>query len=416
LWKRAALVFVPFLVNLPYSFEAVIHPSRFLTEPGLLIPGGGPFTVLLGNPGGTGSIPVWLVSPILLVLLVSLFSSTYARQISEYGVGFLALAVLFGSLSITSHGNESSAKVWAGPVISLATLAAVASAMVLLDRLRETLVLSHIHYRHVLAASLLFLTVTYALLSTGFSLTSGANSLVQANKSTVMPAFLNVESDTKILVLREVGSTEDKKIQYYISRGEDISLGEPDVAPVQNEAIASAARALIDGSGITSSKVLGDYGIKYVYVKNPFKKEIIRSIDGLGGFTRTSATSLGVVWRVSEPTGRLLFINKDGIRTVLDAGDFGARTYVPSEGKLILTESFNRSWQILENGYRLDRGKNEQGLPTFTVVEAGEISLLHDGTVRRGWLSLQLIVVVTVLVMALPAGRRKREISEKELA
>ena len=64
----------------------------------------------------------------------------------------------------------------------------------------------------------------------------------------------------------------------------------------------------------------------------------------------------------------------------------------------------------------MDRGKNEQGLPTFTVTEAGEISLLHDGTVRRGWLSLQLIIVVIVVVMALPAGRRKREISEKELA
>jgi hypothetical protein len=250
----------------------------------------------------------------------------------------------------------------------------------------------------------------------GHSLTTGANSLVQANRSTVMPAFLSVEADTKILVLREVGSADDKKIQYYISRGDDISLGEPDVAPQQNQVIATAARALIDGSGISSSKVLGDYGIKYVYVKNPFKKEIVRSIDGLGGFTRTSATSLGVVWRVSEPTGRLLFINKDGVRTVLQAGDFGARTFVPGPGQLVLTETFNRSWQILENGYRLDRGKNEQGLPTFTVTEAGEISLLHDGTVRRGWLSLQFIAFVVVLVMALPAGRRKREISEKELA
>lgn len=82
----------------------------------------------------------------------------------------------------------------------------------------------------------------------------------------------------------------------------------------------------------------------------------------------------------------------------------------------MLTESYNRSWQILENGYRLERGKNENGLPTFTVTEAGEISLLHDGTIRRGWISLQLIVIVVALVMALPAGRRKREISEKELA
>ena len=100
----------------------------------------------------------------------------------------------------------------------------------------------------------------------------------------------------------------------------------------------------------------------------------------------------------------------------LQAGDFGARTFVPGPGQLVLTETFNRSWQILENGYRLSRGKNDQGLPTFTVTEAGEISLLHDGTVRRGWLSLQFIAFVVVLVMALPAGRRKREISEKELA
>ena len=416
LLKRTALVFVPFFANAPYSLEAVLHPSRFLSEPGLLIPGGGPLAVLLGNPGGSGSLPLWLVSPILLVLAVSLFSSTHARHIAEYGIGFLILAVLIGALSISSHGNEGLTKVWTGPVLALATLAAVSAGVVMLDRLRETLVLSHIHYRHILSALLLIITFTYAVLTIGYSVSAGANSLVQANRSTVMPAFLSVEPDTKILVLREVGSADDKKIQYYISRGDDICLGEPDVAPEQNQVIAKAARELIDGSGISSSKVLGDYGVKYVYVKNPFKKEIVRSIDGLGGFTRTSATSLGVVWRVSEPTGRLLFINEDGVRSVLDAGSFGARTFVPGPGKLVLTETFNRSWQILENGYRLDRGKNEQGLPTFTVTEAGEISLLHDGTVRRGWLSLQLIIVVIVVVMALPAGRRKREISEKELA
>jgi len=55
-------------------------------------------------------------------------------------------------------------------------------------------------------------------------------------------------------------------------------------------------------------------------------------------------------------------------------------------------------------------------LPTFKVIESGEISLLHDGTVRRGWLSLQFIFLSVVLVMALPAGRRKSEISEEELA
>ena len=416
LQKRAALIFVPFVMNIPYSLETITHPSRLLVEPGLLISGGGPINALLGNPGGANSLPIWLVSPILLVLIVSLFSSTYARRIAEYGVGALVIAVVISSLSISTHGNEASSKVWPGPVLVLVTLAAVAAGTVLLDRLRETLVLSHIHYRHILSALLLFTTFTYSVLAIGWSVSKGADSLVQANRETVMPAFLSVEKDVKILVLREVGSENEKKIQYYLSRGKDISLGEPDVAPTLTVAIADAARGLIDGSGVSSSSTLSDFGVKYLYVKAPFKREIIRSIDGLGGFSRTSATSLGVVWRVTAPASRLMFVGADGVRKELEAGEVGARTFVPSAGTLILTETYNRSWQVLENGYRLDRNKNEQGLPTFTVTEPGEISLIHDGTIRRGWLSLQLIFFVIVLVMALPAGRRKSDISEKELA
>jgi len=414
--KRASLIFIPFLMNVPYSLEALTQPSRLLVEPGLLISGGGPFLTLLGNPGGANSLPIWLISPILLVLVVSLFSSTHARRIAEYGVGALVLAVILSALSISTHGNEASSKVWPGPVIVLVTLAAIAAGTVLLDRLRETLVLSHVHYRHILSALLLFTTFTYSVAAIGWSVTKGADSLVQANRETVMPAFLSVERDIKILVLREVGSEDQKKIQYYLSRGKDISLGEPDVAPAQSSAIADAARGLIDGSGVTSSSTLSDFGVKYLFVKAPFKREIIRTIDGLGGFTRTSATSLGVVWKVTAPASRLMFIGIDGVRKELQAGEVGARTFVPTAGTLILTETYNRSWQVLENGYRLERSKNEQGLPTFNVVEAGEISLIHDGTTRRAWLSLQLILCIVVLVMALPAGRRKSEISEKELA
>jgi hypothetical protein len=232
----------------------------------------------------------------------------------------------------------------------------------------------------------------------------------------VMPAFLTAEADTKTLVLREVGAENSKSIQYYISRGKDISLGEPDVAPGQVRAIELAAQELIDGSGISSSQIFSSYGIKYVFVKNPFSRNVIRTIDGLGGFARTSATSAGVVWRVTGVTGRIIFTAKDGTRSVLEAGEVGARTTVNAPGSITLTETFDRSWQILQNGYRLDRAKDEQSLPQFQVKEAGEISLLHDGTIRRAWLSLQLIAWTLAIILAAPAGRRKREISEKELA
>jgi hypothetical protein len=412
--KRAVVVFVPFIANIPYSLEAIVQPSRFLVEPGIAIPGGGVVKTVLGDPGGV--LPIWLVSPILLVLLISLFSSTQARRMAEYGVGLLAIAAVISSINITTHGNEAATKAWAGPVIAFATLAAICAGTVLLDRLRPTLVLSHIHYRHYLSAFLLFTTIVYGVLASVFSVTTGAQSLVQANRATVMPAFLNVEGDLKILVLREVASGNQKKIQFFISRGKDISMSDPDVAPDQTDAIAQAALGLIDGSGITSSTILSEYGIKYVFAKAPIKKEIIRTIDGLGGFTRTSETSAGVVWQVATPTGRLIFVTENGSKIFLESGVEGARTNLPSAGTLILTETYNRSWQVLQDGFRLERSKNEQGLPTFKVEKAGEISLIHDGTIRRGWISLQLIFIATLFVLALPGGRRKREISDKELA
>ncbi|CAB4756801.1 unannotated protein [freshwater metagenome] len=80
-----------------------------------------------------------------------------------------------------------------------------------------------------------------------------------------------------------------------------------------------------------------------------------------------------------------------------------------------LAENYDRSWQVIKDGKRLVRSKSEFGLPQFQVLEAGEFSLIHDGTVRRGWLALEAIVFLTLLVLALPAGRRKREISVEEL-
>ena len=416
LYKRGVLLLAPFILTAPYSFEALLTPSRFLSEPGLSLPGGGAHLVILGNPGGVGSLPWWLISPMLLILIIALFSSSSAKVIALYGTGFLSAAVLFSSISISTHGDSARVRVWTGTFLVGATIASSAAGVVILDRLRSVLVSSNVHFRHILAALLLFITALYSILTLGWSLSAGATSPVQSSRSTVMPAFLSIEKDTKTLVLREVGSIGAKSIQYYISRGKDISLGEPDVAPPQTAQIAVAAQALIDGSGISSSKVFADFGIKYVFVKSPFDRNIIRTIDGLGGFTRTSATSAGVVWRVAGVTGRLILVGDDDVRELLETGEVGARTTVDHPGRILLTESFDRSWQVFQNGYLLDRLKSKEGLPLFTATESGEISLIHDGTIRRAWLSFEIIAWIFVLVLAAPAGRRKREISEKELA
>jgi hypothetical protein len=70
----------------------------------------------------------------------------------------------------------------------------------------------------------------------------------------------------------------------------------------------------------------------------------------------------------------------------------------------------------MQDGYRLAKVKDELGLPTFAVTTGGHISVIHEGTVRRAWISFFIIVLVTTVVLALPSGRRKREIDETELA
>jgi hypothetical protein len=111
-----------------------------------------------------------------------------------------------------------------------------------------------------------------------------------------------------------------------------------------------------------------------------------------------------------------VLVGKDGERELLEAGEIGARALVTHPGRILLTESYDRSWLILQNGYRLERTASEAGLPLFIATESGEISLLHDGTIRRAWLSYQLIAWIIVIIAVAPTGRRKREISEKELA
>jgi hypothetical protein len=282
------------------------------------------------------------------------------------------------------------------------------------DKIRARLEQSNLNYRHISVAAILAVTVAYTATSIFWLMTAGANSPLRTTSADVLPAFLSVEKNAKTVVLRPYRHNGETSISYYLSRGQGISLGETEVAPQDTPEISHAIEGLVDNTGVTSSKVLSAYGIKYVFIKSPVDQEVVQTIDGLGGFNRTSSTNAGIVWRVLEDTGRLKFVDYSGKAIVLPFK--GTRTYVPAPGTITLTESYSNSWQIMQDGYRLAKVKDEHGLPTFAVTTGGHISVIHDGTVRRAWISFFIIVLVTTVVLALPSGRRKREIDEAELA
>ena len=412
--RYATLLLAPLILSAPGSFEYFIRPNLLMSEIGFTVAGGGPNLALMGNPGGPGSLPWWCISPITVVLMVTYFSSTAARKFATPGVLFLLSGSLVSALVISGNGSSSTTRASAGIFLAVATLFAFAAAVIMFDKIKSRLAQSSVNYRHISIALVLLLTTGYAATSTFWLVTAGSDSPVRTTERAILPAFLAIEKGAKTVVIRPYRQKGEQTLSYYISRGREVTLGEPDIAPRDTAIISRAIEGLVDNTGVTSSNILSTYGIKYVFLKNPVSQDVVQTIDGLGGFSRTSATESGIVWKVLKDTGRVKFTNYSGREFILESK--GVRTFVPAPGTISLAETYSDAWQVFQNGYRLAKVEDANGLPTFEVTEAGEVSIIHDGRARRAWISIFIIALVTLIVLALPGGRRKAEISDKEIA
>jgi hypothetical protein len=414
--RRTLLLFAPLALTIPWSLEIISSPKKFFIDIGLLSAGGGANLAFTGNPGGAGSLPWWLISPVILILAIGLFSIERARQVSLIGGSFICIATISSTFTITGKGTATPNYIYAGVFIALATLAALYASVAILDKVRERLIATHVNYRHFAVSALVIVSATYAVTATGWIATQGANAPLQSAQGEVLPPYLAIETQSKTLVLRErlVGTTPS--LNYYIARGSDVSLGDADVAPAEVADINTAVTALADGSGVTSSNTFASYGITYIFLKAPTQGTLVQTIDGLGGFTRASSTSAGIVWKVAGATGNLILTEASGKTSLLTPTSEPDEYMVTTPGVVTLTESYSRSWHLVQNGERLTRIKSELSLPQFSVEDVGPVLLIYDGSVRRGWISLHLIVLLTFALFAAPSGRRKREISERELA
>lgn len=149
---------------------------------------------------------------------------------------------------------------------------------------------------------------------------------------------------------------------------------------------------------------------------NPVDNEVVRTIDGIGGFTRLSATRDGISWKIGSAHNRISYIsNSDGLLGMV-SGSVGTQSTVPGAGTVVIGENFDSSWKLLLNGSAMKLLKSELGMPEFKVPAAGDVIIYHDGTSRRAWVSLQAILAIFIIVLASPGRRRKREFADEELA
>jgi hypothetical protein len=242
-----------------------------------------------------------------------------------------------------------------------------------------------------------------------WAVTGGSHSLTGANQRSHIPAFVTALAQTparpKTLVMR---STQTETT-YFITRGAQIYLGDADTSIQIPDLISQTMNQLISGNGITTARTLGSYGINYLYLENPAPLSIVRVIDGIGGFSRMSSTSAGIVWKVVGANPRVLFVDATGTRHIINSEDINAMDTVKGPGTIVLAEKYDLSWRLLLDGNPIRSTRSPSGLTLFAIPQGGEISLNYDGAIHGILLALELATLIIAVVMSLPAGRRRRD-------
>ena len=407
--RLIALGVVPILLNFPWSASIIFHPTQILLEPGLPLSGGSALSLLFFNPGGETGIPIWIFSPFIIFLLIVLFSRKF-YQIGIQATALLVIALLFSPLHINGHG--STGRFWGGALLVVAQTLLIPSVLQISVELLPNLKTSRVGLGHLISIFVAIVTVYSLIMTSIWAATTGANSILKSGSPNVIPAFISSLSDTPAKPKTLVISKSKYGTTYFITRGYDLELGDPDVSVGTPIEIDSAVDQLILGKGINSSKVIGSYGIQYIYMRNPIDPAIVRTIDGIGGFTRSSATNSGIVWKVFASQPRLSITDASGLSSQLKATDIGASDDLVFPGRVTLAEKYDSNWKLMVAGENIPLQKSEIGEPIFEVDTLGKLTLEHDGTKRRALISIQALILLTVVVLSLPAGRRRREMTE----
>ena len=296
------------------------------------------------------------------------------------------------------------------------TLVALIAAVLIVDHYVPTISQAHIDFRHILLGVTSVIAAISSVLSVGWWVTSAASAPVQRQMQSALPAFLSASAQTEDRFKTLVFRTSENKIRYFIAREGDLTIGEPDVITGLTPQVNKAVIDLVSGSGVASSGVFAEFGIRYLFMARPVNEDLVRTIDGAGGFTRAASTDEGISWKVPGALGHISFLSSDGMYSVLPSGNIGAQGTLTSAGTIIVTEKFDQRWKMLLNNQYLEVKETENGVPRFIAPEPGDFVIFHDATSRRGWISLQVITFISLIVLALPARRRRREMREEELS
>ncbi|WP_068921436.1 glycosyltransferase family 2 protein [Planobispora rosea] len=328
-----AIVFgVPVALLLPWLAGVVTEPGRLLLEAGLHLPGlADPAlpaaSLLLLNPGGPGTPPLWATGGLVAVCLAALFVRGSRTVIAiGWGValsGVLA-AVLVSRIPVAPVGGdaaEDTAPAWPGVPLALAALGMSLAAAFAADRIRGFRELRELPGFRAprraratrgpggarRAAALLVAAVAAAtpLLAAGLWAATGVTGPISGNVRDVLPpAAVSVSvsrTGERILLLRS--GAPGGGLAFTVLRGRTPIIGETDIpSPAgPRDLVGVAAAGLVSGRGGDDARVLAAHGVRLVVVAAPVDPAVSGALDSQPALARVSLSERGGVWRLTQP-------------------------------------------------------------------------------------------------------------------
>ncbi|GAA2158320.1 glycosyltransferase [Kitasatospora kazusensis] len=415
---------IPVLVLAPWSLGVLAHPSRLLLEaglPGFSGSGASSLGLLLVNPGGSGVPPVWLSAGVVLAALAALLRADRRRAVlaawGAAGAGLLFSVAVAGT-GVTPASGGAAVAAWAGPATLLAGVALLAAAAIGADGANARVAGIAFGWRQPIAALIVASAVLAPLGTAVWWAATGADGPLRRTADAQVPAFIAEEAGTngrpRTLVL--TGDAAATDVRYTLVRGAGLTLGQAegtvDGSDTAQSGLTKLVGGLLAGSGGEQAKNLAGYGVGYVEVKDPMIGKVADVLDTTPGLTKLNQENGVALWQVTGlPATRAVITAAKGVPVPVPSGVDTIDTTVaagPAGRVLRLAESADPDWQATLDGTALKATDPVDGWAQGFELPAtgGHLVVTRSGSLlHTGWICLQLLLGVTVLVLALP-GRR----------
>ena len=436
LLRLGVLLAVTPVVLIPWTGSLIGRPMLLVTEagvpgPGLSDPELAPWSVLLQNPGGPGSGPVWLGAGILAAAWISLFRPVRRLAIAAawvvVGVALVA-GIVLSRIAVSGPTLETPVAGWPGYATVLVAGGLLVAAAIGGEGARERLSRASFGWRQPLAVIVAGAAGLAPIVAAGWWVARGAGDPIERRDPAILPAYVADEADrperVRTLV---VNRADDGRITYALLREAGPRLGDAENSPPPEEygPLDDVVADVVSGRGGADGARLAEFAVRYVYLPRPYDPDLADTLDTVPGLVRSSAPEGAAIWQIDQPVARVWvaappaedgalapLADEDSEVVTVPSGEVNAGGSVPEgpEGRqVVLSELSDPGWTARFNGTELEPTTYGGWAQAFELPpQAGELTVEYEGNRRAFWLWFQLGAVVVALVLALPGIRRER--------